>query len=76
MASAHQHMPEKCSSVEFRAFISTILCRNWIYVNRHMGAERAQRHTPEYAKRLIQMYNQKGEIDARCALLKVPDCPG
>ena len=44
-----------------------LLCiRNWIYVNRHMGAERAQQHTPEYAKRLIQMYNQKGEIDARC----------
>ena len=38
--------------------------RNWIYVNRHMGPERAQQHTPEYAKRLIQMYNQKGEIDA------------
>ena len=39
-------------------------------MNRHMGAERAQQHTPEYAKRLIQMYNQKGEIDARCELLE------
>ena len=38
--------------------------RNWIYVNRHMGPKRAQQHTPQYAKRLIQMYNEKGEIDA------------
>jgi hypothetical protein len=41
--------------------------RNWLYVNRHMGAPRAERHTPEFAKRLIAMYNQKGEVDARCA---------
>jgi 7-hydroxymethyl chlorophyll a reductase len=42
--------------------------RNWIYVNRHMGPQRAARHTPEYAKRAVAMYNQKGEIDAlaRC----------
>ena len=39
--------------------------RNYIYVNRHMGAERAARHVPEFAKRLAAMYNQKGEIDAR-----------
>ena len=39
--------------------------RNYIYVNRHMGAERAARHVPEFAKRLVAMANQKGEIDAR-----------
>ena len=39
--------------------------RNFIYVNRHMGPARAQRHTPEFAKRLVAMYNGKGEIDAR-----------
>lgn len=43
--------------------------RNWIYVNRHMGAQRAQRHTPQFAKRLIAMYNSKGEIDARWMIL-------
>ena len=44
--------------------------RNWIYVNRHMGPERAARHTPEYAKRAIAMYNQKGEIDALARFVK------
>ena len=39
--------------------------RNYIYVNRHMGAERAARHVPEFAKRLVAMANQNGEIDAR-----------
>ncbi|CAK0787353.1 hypothetical protein CVIRNUC_010573 [Coccomyxa viridis] len=42
--------------------------RNYIYVNRHMGAKRAARHVPEFAKRLVAMNNQKGEIDARLAL--------
>jgi len=39
--------------------------RNFIYVNRHMGPTRADRHIPEFAKRLVAMYNEKGEIDAR-----------
>ena len=39
--------------------------RNFIYVNRHMGPTRADRHIPEFAKRLVAMYNDKGEIDAR-----------
>ena len=39
--------------------------RNHIYVSRHMGAKRAQQHTPEFAKRLIAMYNTGGEIDTR-----------
>lgn len=33
-----------------------------------MGAERAERHIPEYAKRLVAMYNARGEIDARLKL--------
>ncbi|BDA42980.1 probable coenzyme F420 hydrogenase subunit beta [Coccomyxa sp. Obi] len=42
--------------------------RNFIYVNRHMGPGRAAQHTPEFAKRLVAMYNKKGEIDARLKL--------
>ena len=27
--------------------------RNFLYVQRHMGAERAEQHIPEFAKRLV-----------------------
>ncbi|PKI61168.1 hypothetical protein CRG98_018488 [Punica granatum] len=37
--------------------------RNCLYVNRAWGKERASRHMPSYAKKLVAMYNQKGEID-------------
>ena len=46
--------------------------RNYIYVIRHMGAEPAARHVPEFARRLVAMANQKGEIDARCAKRCIP----
>uniref|UniRef100_A0A061SGL6 7-hydroxymethyl chlorophyll a reductase n=1 Tax=Tetraselmis sp. GSL018 TaxID=582737 RepID=A0A061SGL6_9CHLO len=42
--------------------------RNHIFVQRHMGRERAERHTPEFAKRLVQMYNRDGQVDARLRL--------
>ncbi|KAJ9555625.1 hypothetical protein OSB04_010239 [Centaurea solstitialis] len=37
--------------------------RNYLYVNRTWGKERADRHMPSYAKKLVAMYNEKGEID-------------
>ncbi|CAN1146958.1 7-hydroxymethyl chlorophyll a reductase, chloroplastic [Linum perenne] len=37
--------------------------RNYLYTNRTWGKERAARHTPSYAKKLVELYNQKGEID-------------
>uniref|UniRef100_A0A7N0USR5 7-hydroxymethyl chlorophyll a reductase, chloroplastic n=1 Tax=Kalanchoe fedtschenkoi TaxID=63787 RepID=A0A7N0USR5_KALFE len=37
--------------------------RNYLYVNRTWGKERANRHLPSYAKKLVEMYNQGGEID-------------
>ncbi|KAL6971173.1 7-hydroxymethyl chlorophyll a reductase [Sarracenia purpurea var. burkii] len=37
--------------------------RNYLYVNRAWGKQRADRHMPSYAKKLVAMYNQNGEID-------------
>lgn len=37
--------------------------RNYLHVNRAWGKERADRHMPSYAKKLVEMYNQNGEID-------------
>ncbi|CAL1356065.1 unnamed protein product [Linum trigynum] len=37
--------------------------RNYLYTNRTWGKERADRHMPSYAKKLVELYNQKGEID-------------
>ncbi|GJR05641.1 7-hydroxymethyl chlorophyll a reductase, chloroplastic [Tanacetum coccineum] len=37
--------------------------RNYLYVNRTWGKERASRHMPSYAKKLVAMYNEKDEID-------------
>ncbi|KAF6262368.1 coenzyme F420 hydrogenase [Scenedesmus sp. NREL 46B-D3] len=42
--------------------------RNWLYVNRHMGASRAARHTPSFAKAIVQQYDGKGEVAARLKL--------
>ena len=39
--------------------------RNFIYVHRHMGPARASRHIPEFAKRLVALYDKKGEITSR-----------
>ncbi|KAJ8451189.1 hypothetical protein Cgig2_013961 [Carnegiea gigantea] len=37
--------------------------RNYLHVNRAWGKQRADRHMPSYAKQLVAMYNQNGEID-------------
>lgn len=37
--------------------------RNYLYVNRTWGKRRADRHMPSYAKKIVAMYNQNGEID-------------
>uniref|UniRef100_A0A0V0HBE8 Putative ovule protein n=1 Tax=Solanum chacoense TaxID=4108 RepID=A0A0V0HBE8_SOLCH len=37
--------------------------RNYLHVVRNWGKERADRHMPEYAKKIVSMYNQSGEID-------------
>ncbi|KAG8369745.1 hypothetical protein BUALT_Bualt14G0045700 [Buddleja alternifolia] len=37
--------------------------RNYLHVNRAWGKERADRHMPSYAKKLVSMYNKNGEID-------------
>ncbi|KAJ4968694.1 hypothetical protein NE237_015395 [Protea cynaroides] len=37
--------------------------RNYLYVNRTWGKQRADRHMPSYAKKLVDMYNRKGEVD-------------
>ncbi|KAG9148777.1 hypothetical protein Leryth_018090 [Lithospermum erythrorhizon] len=37
--------------------------RNYLHVNRAWGKQRAERHIPSYARRIISMYNKNGEID-------------
>ncbi|KAL2469565.1 7-hydroxymethyl chlorophyll a reductase [Abeliophyllum distichum] len=37
--------------------------RNYLHVNRAWGRQRADRHIPSYAKKIVSMYNQNGEID-------------
>ncbi|EEF44323.1 7-hydroxymethyl chlorophyll a reductase, chloroplastic [Ricinus communis] len=37
--------------------------RNYLYTNRAWGKARAERHTPSYAKKIVEMYNQNGQID-------------
>lgn len=39
--------------------------RNFLYVMRNMGVERAQRHIPEFARRLIQQYDKDGAVSKR-----------
>ncbi|KDP33365.1 hypothetical protein JCGZ_12914 [Jatropha curcas] len=37
--------------------------RNYLYTNRTWGKERADRHAPSYAKKIVELYNQNGQID-------------
>ncbi|KAL9319061.1 hypothetical protein ACSQ67_015578 [Phaseolus vulgaris] len=37
--------------------------RNYLYVNRLWGKERADRHMPTYAKKIVDLYNKNGQID-------------
>ena len=42
--------------------------RNWLYVQRHMGGARAERHVPEFAKKILAEYDDKGEVSGRLKL--------
>ncbi|KAG1361446.1 7-hydroxymethyl chlorophyll a reductase, chloroplastic [Cocos nucifera] len=37
--------------------------RNYLYVNRQWGKQRADRHVPSYAKRIVETYNTDGRIN-------------
>lgn len=37
--------------------------RNYLHVYRTWGKQRAEKHIPSYAKKIVTMYNDKGEID-------------
>ncbi|ONI26908.1 hypothetical protein PRUPE_1G054400 [Prunus persica] len=37
--------------------------RNYLYVNRIWGKQRADQHMPSYAKKIVDTYNKNGEID-------------
>ncbi|XP_072073856.1 7-hydroxymethyl chlorophyll a reductase, chloroplastic isoform X9 [Arachis hypogaea] len=37
--------------------------RNYLHVNRMWGKERADRHMPGYAKKIVDLYNQNGQIE-------------
>lgn len=37
--------------------------RNYLHVHRAWGKKRADEHIPSYAKKIVAMYNEKGEID-------------
>ncbi|BAT96207.1 7-hydroxymethyl chlorophyll a reductase [Vigna angularis] len=37
--------------------------RNYLHVNRLWGKERADRHMPTYAKKIVDLYNQNGQIE-------------
>lgn len=40
--------------------------RNYLYVQRHMGPERAARHVPGFAKQVVAEYDKQGGVQARC----------
>ncbi|KAG6544435.1 hypothetical protein Mapa_014073 [Marchantia paleacea] len=37
--------------------------RNYLYVNQKWGKKRADEHIPSYAKKIVAMYNEKGDVD-------------
>ncbi|KAH9619659.1 hypothetical protein KSS87_003841 [Heliosperma pusillum] len=37
--------------------------RNYLYVNRTWGTQKAIKHMPSYARKLVEAYNRNGEID-------------
>ena len=42
--------------------------RNYIYVKRAWKSQRAEQHIPEFAKRLVAMYNKDGAVSQRLQL--------
>lgn len=52
--------------LEFARFsIEYHYIRNFIHVTRHWGAQRAQRHVPEFAKRIVEAYDKEGAVAKR-----------
>ena len=45
--------------------------RNYIHVNRHWKSDRAKQHIPEFALKLVDMYNQDGSVDDRWAAMYI-----
>lgn len=37
--------------------------RNYLYVKRRWGKQRADRHIPSYAKKIVEAYNENGRVD-------------
>ncbi|XP_058095030.1 7-hydroxymethyl chlorophyll a reductase, chloroplastic [Magnolia sinica] len=37
--------------------------RNYLYVHRHWGKQRADEHMPSYARKIVDLYNENGEIN-------------
>eukprot|EP00955_Chlamydomonas_euryale_P109498 365940-Chlamydomonas_euryale.AAC.4 len=73
------HVPLKIGpkGLEFGKYsIDYHYIRNYLYVNRNWGSRRAAQHIPSFAKRIMEQYNAKGEVDARLALPKPPGPPG
>ena len=42
--------------------------RNYLHVSREWGRLRTKQHVPQYAQRLISMYDQKGAVSSRQVL--------
>ena len=61
--SAAQQCPNQPHSPCWRR--TPLLCRNYLHVMRHWGAQRAQRHMPEFAKRIVAEYDKDGAVAAR-----------
>ena len=59
------------SGLEFARYsLDYHVIRNYIHVVRHWGVERAERHIPEYAKRIVKKYDERngGVIAKRAAM--------
>ena len=46
--------------------------RNYLYVKRTFGEERATRHVPDYARLVVDEYNVYGAVDERLKLTGTP----
>ncbi|KAK9820540.1 hypothetical protein WJX72_011419 [[Myrmecia] bisecta] len=49
--------------------------RNFLYVQRHMKPQQAERHIPEFAKRLVAMYDQDAAVSNRLKLTREQPTP-
>ena len=75
LSSATQRLGPK--GLEFgRYSIEYHILRNYLFVSRHMGPERAARHMPESAKRIVAAYDSDGAISDRRAPAPSPPAQG